>query len=291
MDTEEETFFFNRIISWWASSSAADAGYHVTLLKAMIRSCTATAVQWNNEAVFVFLQDKFWSNEQPVLLKLSCINKTITSIQCSACCMGGTGEDMRSLMPLVLQWRCYHSYFLFLHLLGNKNLAAEFFFFHNACYTVKMYFDFPMQTEDVIATLATKFAICSYNREKEKKEEKQELENREHNGNDGKHDATLEQQQEKDAKICGICFEPCMDTFFSWRCVSGHSELFHGDCIVKWFERELKCPLCRKNYSVLELFILKTKQIVTRDLKIFSDDFSITSFASGRSANEAIDLT
>jgi hypothetical protein len=281
MDTAEELVFFHRVASFWASSAATDAGYHVTLLKAMIRSCTASAVEWNGETVLVFIRDRFWSDERTVLLTLGCVNRTVTSIQCSACCLGGTSENARALVPPVLRWRCYHSYFFFLHLLGNKTLATDFFFFHGSCHAKKLYFDFPMQTEDMIAALVAKFSVCMIpDRRHHLEEENQAVVDRDKN-----------ESEQSGVRTCGICFDPCADTFFAWRCQSGHPELFHGDCIVKWFERELNCPLCRKTYNVLELFTLKTKQIVTRKLKIFTPDFCVRQIASGRSAEEAIDLT
>ena len=46
---------------------------------------------------------------------------------------------------------------------------------------------------------------------------------------------------------CSICIEP----FIGEPTIVLHcSHLFHQNCIVKWFETDLTCPLCRSNIRI-----------------------------------------
>jgi len=54
--------------------------------------------------------------------------------------------------------------------------------------------------------------------------------------------------EEKDAfDFCSICLEEEKESIVKLNC----DHLFHKDCIKDWLKRELSCPVCRSNISLV----------------------------------------
>jgi hypothetical protein len=52
-------------------------------------------------------------------------------------------------------------------------------------------------------------------------------------------------------KECSICFDDISSDPVKLGC--GH--VFHNDCIKEWFERDIRCPLCRKETTISKVSV------------------------------------
>jgi hypothetical protein len=106
------------------------------------------------------------------------------------------------------------------------------------------------------------------------------------------HDDDDDDDDEKKEKRCGICMNPCQ-TGCEWKCSQCYNVVFDESCIMKWFQINRKCPICRKEYSFATLLDLKIKVFSSQKCVVFDQIFTIKAIEDGDgiTMQNPIDLT